>query len=164
MMNNIMLLADFNVIKPDFGLIFWTAIIFLIFWFMMSRFAFGPIKDALKKRQYDIQSALDESKLARQEMEKMNAENEKILAEARTERSKILQEAKEMKNSIIKEARDKAKEEAQKIVNAAQGEIENQKNEALAAVKASAGNLALEIAEKSDSQRAKVQSGAGKFC
>jgi len=148
MMNNILFLSGFEVIKPDFGLFFWTVVAFGIFWLLMSKFAFGPIRDALKSREYDIQSALDESKLARQEMEKMNSENEKLLAEARAERAKILQEAKDTKNEIIKEAKDKAKQEAQKIVNSAQAEIENQKNEAMAAVKASAGNLALEIAEK----------------
>ena len=42
-------LADFSPIKPDFGLLFWSSLIFLIFWFMMSRYAFGPIRDALKK-------------------------------------------------------------------------------------------------------------------
>ncbi len=148
MINNIIFLSGFEVIKPDFGLIFWTVVAFGIFWFIMSRMAFGPIRDALKKREYDIQTALDESKKARQDMEKMNAENAQILAEAREQRAKILQEAKDTKNSIIKEAKEAAKLEAQKIVNAAQGEIESQKNAAMAEVKASAGNLALEIAEK----------------
>jgi len=148
MIDNILFLAGFEVIKPDFGLFFWTSLTFIVFWFLMSRFAFGPIRDALKKREYDIQSALDESKLARQEMEKMNSENEKLLAEAREERMKILSEAKDMKNNIIKEAKEKAKEEAQKIVNSAQAEIESQKQAAMAEVKSSAGSLALEIAEK----------------
>jgi len=148
MIQEIIFLAGFDPIKPDPGLILWTSVIFLIFWFLMAKFAFGPIKDALKKREYDIQSALDESKLARQEMDKMNAENEQLLAQAREERMKLLQEAKDTKNSIIKEAKEQAKLEAQKIVDSAQVEITNQKNAAMAEVKANAGNLALEIAEK----------------
>ena len=148
MIYNIIFLGGFEVIKPDFGLFFWTTLTFLLFWFLMARFAFGPIKNALKKREYDIQSALDESKMARQEMEKMNAENEKLLAQAREERMKLLQEAKDTKNSIIKEAKEEAKLAAKKIVDSAQVEIENQKNAAMAEVKASAGDIALEIAEK----------------
>lgn len=148
MIDNIFFLSGFEVIKPDFGLIFWTVVAFGIFWFLMSRFAFGPIKNALQAREYEIQSALDESKLARQEMDKMNSENEKLLAQARDERMQILKEAKDTKSSIIKEAKEQAKVEAQKIVNSAQAEIERQRAAAMAEVKSTAGSIALEIAEK----------------
>ncbi|MFT5165277.1 MAG: F-type H+-transporting ATPase subunit b [Saprospiraceae bacterium] len=145
---DIIFLADFSPIKPDFGLLFWTTFIFLLFWFMMSRFAFTPIKDALKKRSADIQQALDEAKKAREEMATLKSENEAILTEAREERSKILKEAKAAKDSIINEAKTKAKEEAQRIVTNAIAEIENQKNAALLDVKNQAGMMALAIAEK----------------
>lgn len=141
-------LADFSVIKPDFGLLFWTTIIFLLFWFLIGKLAFKPIANALKVRENDIQSALDESKKAREEMEKMKSENEALMAQAREERALMLKEAKENKESIIKEAKEKAKEEAQKIVQTAQAEIENQKQSALAEVKNEVGKLAVEISEK----------------
>jgi len=147
-MDNILFLVDFSPIKPDFGLILWTSVIFLIFWFMMSRLAFGPIRDALKKREGDIQDAIDEAKLARQEMANLQSENDKLLQQAREERAKMLAEAKETKDSIIKEAKESAKGEAQKIINSAQQEIENQKNAAMAEVKENASNIALQIAEK----------------
>lgn len=141
-------LLDFTPIKPDFGLFFWTTIIFLLFWFLMAKFAFIPIKNALKKREKDIQHALDEAKLAKESMANMKAENEKLLALAREERSKILQEAKEMKNAMISEAKSKAKEEATKIVTSAKQDIDNQKKAAIAEVKNELGNMALTIAEK----------------
>lgn len=141
-------LADFSVIKPDFGLLFWTTIIFLLFWFLIGKLAFKPIANALKIRENEIQSALDESKKAREEMEQMKSENEALLAEAREERALILKEAKENKDAIIKEAKEKAKEEAQKIVTTAQAEIENQKQAAIADVKNEVGKLAVEISEK----------------
>ena len=53
-------LADFSVIKPDFGLLFWTSIFFLLFWLLIGKFAFKPIAESLKKRTSDIQDALDE--------------------------------------------------------------------------------------------------------
>ena len=71
-------LADFSVIKPEPGLLFWTTVIFLIFWFLMSKFAFKPIGEALKQRESDIQTALDEAKKAREEMSNLQAENEKL--------------------------------------------------------------------------------------
>lgn len=141
-------LADFSVIKPDVGLIFWTTITFGLFWFIMAKYSFGPIARALKKREDDIQDSLDEAKKAREEMANLKSENEQILALAREERSKILKEAKDTKNSIINEAKSKAKEEAQKIVSSAMMEIDNQKKAAVTEVKNQLGLMSLEIAEK----------------
>lgn len=141
-------LADFSVIRPDFGLLFWTTIIFLLFWFIIGKYAFRPIAEALKKREDDIQGSLDEAKKARQEMANLKAENEELLALAREERSKILKEAKDIKDNIISEAKDKAKEEAQKIVASAKEQIEHQKMAAMIDLKNQIGKFSLEIAEK----------------
>ena len=141
-------LVDFSVIKPDLGLIFWTTLIFLLFWFMIGKFAFKPIANALRKREYDIQNALDQAEIAKQEMSKLQADNEKLLQQAREERTKILKEANDVKNEIINEAKTKAKVEADKIVTNAKLEIENQKKAAINEVKNQVGAIALEIAEK----------------
>ncbi len=141
-------LLDFSPIKPDIGLLLWSSVIFILFWVIMGKMAFGPIKEALKKRESDIQDALDEAKKAREEMSNLKAQNEQVLAEAREERSKILKEAKEMRDSMIREAKDKAKDEAQKIVTSAKNEIENLKSAVLIDLKNQSGMMALEIAEK----------------
>ncbi len=141
-------LFDFSVIKPDVGLLLWTTIFFLLFWGLIGKFAFRPIANALKKRENDIQNALDEAKRAKEEMDNMKSENEKLLVEARQERLNLLKEAKETKTAIINEAKDKAKEEAAKIVATSMVEIENQKKVALSEVKNQVGAMALDIAEK----------------
>ncbi len=147
-MDTMFFLADFTPIRPDFGLLFWTTIIFGLFWFLIGKFSFRPIASALKKRETDIQSALDEAKRAQEEMSNLKSENQKLLAQAREERANILKEAKDASNSLISEARTKAKSEAQKIVISAQQEIENQKKKALAEVKNEVGTMAIDIAEK----------------
>ena len=141
-------LIDFDVIKPDVGLIAWTSIFFVIFWFLMSKYAFKPIANALKKRESDIQDALDEAKKAKEEMANLHAENEKLIQVAREERAAMLREAKDTKNAIINEAKDKAKAEANTIVANAKAEIETSKQAAMIEVKNKVGNMALEIAEK----------------
>ena len=145
---NLIVLLDFTPIKPDLGLILWTTIFFCLFWWLIGKNAFRPIKDALKSREESIQGALDEAKKAKEEMAKMKAENEALLAQAREERAQILKEAKEAKNTIIGEAKDTAKLEAQKIVGNAKVEIDNQKNAAMIEVKNKVGMMAIEIAEK----------------
>ncbi len=147
-MVNMLFLAKFSPMLPDPGLIFWTALIFLIVWITLGRMAFRPIQEALKKREEDIQSSLDEAKKAREEIQNLQARNEVILKEAQEERARILREAKEVKENIIKEAKGQAKEEAQKIVQNAKEEIENMKKEAMINVKNELGNMAIDIAEK----------------
>ena len=138
----------FDPIKPDIGLIFWTTVIFGLFWLIVGRYAFKPIANALRKRELDIQSALDQAKHAKREMANLKTENEKLLVEAREERAKILKEAKDAGEHIVQDAKNKAKEEAQKIVTSAQNEIEGLKKEALIEVKNQVGNMALDIAEQ----------------
>ena len=142
------LAAEFTPIRPDWGLLLWTTIIFGLFWWLIGKFSFRPIADALKKREDDIQNSLDQAKKAREEMANLNAENQKLLVEAREERAKILKEAKDTSNQMITEAKEKAKSEAQKIVTNAKLEIDNQKKQALNEVKNQVGAIALDIAEK----------------
>lgn len=141
-------LLDFSPIKPDIGLILWTTVIFGLFWLIVGRFAFKPIASALRKREEDIQTSLDQAKFARTEMANLKAENEKLLASAREERAKILKDAKDAAEQIVQESKTKAKEEAQKIVTSAKAEIESQKKQAIIEVKNEVGNMALGIAEQ----------------
>ena len=141
-------LLDFSPIKPDLGLILWTTVIFLLFWFILGKMAFKPIAEALKARENNIQNALDEAKKAQEEMANMKADNDKLLAEAREERSKIIREAKESGNKMVAEAKEKAKAESNKIISEARIEIENQRSVALTNAKNKVGVMALDIAEK----------------
>ncbi len=147
-MSQILFLADFSVIKPDPGLIFWTSLIFVGLYFFLGRMAFRPIQNALKKRENDIQSSLDEAKRTREDMAKLKADNEALLKLAQEERAKILREAAETKDAIINEAKVKAKAEARKIVEEAKELIENQKMAAIIDVKNQVGNMALDLTER----------------
>jgi F-type H+-transporting ATPase subunit b len=143
-----MIFLEFSVIKPEIGLFIWSCIIFALFWWIVGRFAFRPIAEALRKREHDIQGALDESVRTREEMTKMKAENEALLSQAREERGRMLKEAKETGDAIVREAREGAKTEASKILEQAKLEIENQKKHAITEVKNQAGILAIEITER----------------
>jgi len=141
-------LSEFTVARPGIGLLFWTFVIFCLFWAIVGKYGFKPIKNALKQRESDIQSALDEAKKAREEMAKLNSDNQRLLNEAREERAKMMREAKETGDKLISDARNKAKDEAQKIVLEARNEIENQKNKAITEVKNKVGQMSIDIAEK----------------
>ena len=147
-MSHTLFLAKFSVIQPDPGQIFWTSIIFIGLWAILGPMAFKVIQKALKQRETDIQTSLDEAKRTRDEMSKLKADNEALLKLAQEERTKILREAAETKDAIINEARVKAKEEARLIVANAKELIENQKMAAIIEVKNQVGNMAIDLTER----------------
>lgn len=141
-------LADFSVIKPDFGLIFWTVLIFLVLYFILGKMAFEPIQKALRKRDGEIQDSIDEAKRARAEMEALTSQNQQLLAEAREERTRILTDAERTRKEIVEAAKNEAKDAAQKVAADARRDIENMRKAAMVDLKKEVGTMAIEIAEK----------------
>lgn len=69
--------SGLSLVTPDLGLIFWTTLIFLTLWFLLGKYAFTPIKNALKERENSIAEALNKADEARKEMANLQAQNEK---------------------------------------------------------------------------------------
>lgn len=141
------ILADFNILRPEPGLFVWSVLFFLIFWFLIGKFAFKPIANALVKRENHIEDALVDASKAREELRNIKSESARMLDEARAERSALMNEAREQSNKIIEEAKEKASAEAGKILEQATVEIESKKRAALHDVKNQVTSLALEVAE-----------------
>lgn len=136
------------LVTPGVGLIFWTAVVFICLLLVLSKLAWKPIVKALAERENSIQEALDAADRAREEMKKLEANNQKAAEEARLERDKMLQEAKKISEKTIQDAQDKANTEYAKIVESAKAEIERQKEAALADVRNQVAEFSLTIAEK----------------
>ena len=137
-----------DLILPDLGLLFWTGIVFCLLLFLLAKFAWKPILNAVNAREQKISKALDLAVKTQAEMKALKAENDQILKEARAERDNILKEAKEAANTMIEDAKSKSKVEAQKIVEAARLNINSEKAAAIAEIKTHVATLAVEIAEK----------------
>ena len=132
----------------SYGLFFWQLIILLIVIFILGKFAWKPIVNALEEREKGISDALASAEKAKLEMARLTNENEQLLKEARVERDAILKEAKELKDKIVTEAKENAQVEGAKIIETAKREIEDQKLKALAEVKNQVSALSLDIARK----------------
>ncbi len=137
-----------DLLTPELGLFFWTLIAFLAVFMILRKFAWGPILSSLGEREKGIADSIASAQRVKNEMSQLQAENEKLLAQAREERSAMLKEAKEIKDRIVGEAKDQAKAEANKIIVEAQEQIQQQKLAALTEVKNEIGNLAVEVAGK----------------
>lgn len=137
-----------ELVTPGIGLIFWQTVTFLIVMFLLSKFAWKPIMNALHERETSIENALSAAEKAKLEIQGLKAENEKLLAEARMERDKILKEASEAGNALVENARMKANEEGSRLVAQARESIENEKRAAITEVKNMAAALSVDIAER----------------
>ena len=137
-----------DLITPELGLVFWTLVTFLILLFILRKFAWKPILGAVSDREEGIKDALASAEKARQEMENLTADNERILQEARAEREAMLKDARDVKNKMIADAKDEAQAQASKIIEQAQLAIEGEKKAAMAELKSHVAGLSLDIAEK----------------
>lgn len=130
------------------GLFFWQTLLFLILLFLLRKFAWKPILKAVTDREESIEEALEQADKAREEMKKLQSDNEAIIREARAERDAILKEAREIKDSIIDEAKTKAGEEGAKMIEQAKEQINNQKMAAITELKNQVADMSIVIAEK----------------
>ncbi|WP_276498608.1 F0F1 ATP synthase subunit B [Pontibacter litorisediminis] len=137
-----------ELVTPGIGLLFWQTVTFLIVLFLLGKFAWKPIMNALNEREASIENALSAAEKAKLEMQALKADNEKLLAEARLERDKILKEATDAANGIVETAKLKANEEGARMIEQARESIENEKRAAITEVKNMAASLSLEIAEQ----------------
>jgi F-type H+-transporting ATPase subunit b len=137
-----------ELVTPGIGLIFWTTLTFIILLVILKKAAWSPILSVVKERETSIKDALASAEKAREEMASLQADNERILKEARAERDEMLKEARDMKSNIISEAKNSAKDEADKMIASAKAVIENEKAAAISELKNSVGALSIDIAEK----------------
>ncbi len=137
-----------ELVTPDVGTIFWMLLMFIIVLVILRKFAWAPILKALQNREKSIEDSLRSADRAREEMERLKADNEKIMAEARQERDNMLRDTKKTSEKILSEAREKAGEEARLLIEATQELIEHEKESAVDEIRRQVAVLSVDIAEK----------------
>lgn len=137
-----------ELVLPGVGLTFWMLLVFSVLLFLLKKFAWKPILTMLSERENSIEEALKSADQAREQMAKLQSDNEALYKQAREERDQILKEAREMKDSIIGEAKRSAEEEGKRMIMKASEEISKQKAVAIAELKGQVATLSVSIAEK----------------
>ena len=137
------LINDFS-----FGLFIWQVVIFVGLIFLLKKFAWKPILDAVNEREEGIKNALLSAENAKKEMMALKSDNQKLLDEARAERDTMIKEATAIKEKMIADAKSEAQSQGAKMIEQAKATIESEKNNAVAEIKNQVSSLSLEIAEK----------------
>jgi len=136
------------LVQLDPGLYIWTIVVFLVLLGLLAKFAWKPLLEALEKRQESIRRSLDDAAKARQELERLQTESQRMLAEARAEAESIVARTREDANRLRDEMRQKAQQEAANIVKNAEKQIELETARALQQIRHEAVDLSIAIASK----------------
>ncbi|RNA65660.1 F0F1 ATP synthase subunit B [Prosthecochloris sp. ZM_2] len=137
-----------GLLDPNPGLIFWTAVTFVIVLLILRKFAWGPMVGALEEREKNIQSSIDRAETAREEAEAALRKNRELLAKADADADKLIREGKEYGEKLRTDIVDKAHAEATKMIASAKEEIEQEKRRALGELRNEVADLAVQGAEK----------------
>lgn len=137
-----------SLLSVNPGLIIWTIVVFLIFLFLLKKFAWGPLIKALNNREETIKNSLDNAEKTNRETAEMFEKNKKIVSEANVQASKILNDARELSAKIKDEIVSKANEEANRNIQKAREQIQSMKDTALESMKDDITDIAFKAAEK----------------
>ena len=137
-----------TLVQPDPGLYIWTIATFLLLVALLAKFAWRPLLEALERRQESIRKSLDDAQKARQELERLGVESQRILAAARNEAEQILSSTRSDANRFREELKQKAQAEAAGIVKNAERQIELETARALQQIRTEAVDLSVALASK----------------
>lgn len=136
------------LVQVDPGLFVWTIATFLVLVFLLRRFAWGPILEALDRRETLIASAVEDAQKTKAELARVQEDSQRLLNEARREAGELVAQARADAERLRTDLREKATAEAQVVVRNAEREIEQQTRRAIQQLRQEAVELSLQMASK----------------
>lgn len=137
-----------SILTPDLGLLFWMLLAFLVVFFVVAKFGFPAIIGMVESRKQYIDESLKKAHEASERLANIQKEGESMLQEARQKQAQILKEAADTRDAIVAQAQEKAREEGNRLIAEAKGEIESQKQAAISEIRAQVAELSVKVAEK----------------
>jgi F-type H+-transporting ATPase subunit b len=124
------------------------AIVFIVVFGVLGKMLLPRIQQTLTERTELIEGGLARADEAQAEARQLLDQYRQQLAEARHEAARLREEAREQGAQIIAEMREQAQAEARRVTEAAQAQIEAERQQALIALRAEVGTLAVELASR----------------
>jgi F-type H+-transporting ATPase subunit b len=151
--NNIVLAAEGDsggsfLVSPALGLMIWTLIAFGIALWLLRRYAFPVISDALEKRRRLIEESIEHAEETRQEADKLLQEYRARLREAREQAEDIIVRSRKAAESFEAEMREKSQKEHQEALQRTRREIEAETRRALDEIRKEVADLTIIATEK----------------
>ena len=143
-----MVVASNALIKVVPGLMIWTLIAFAITFFVLRKYAFGPIQKTIDERRDRIRQAVEEADNARNEARELLEQNRAILAQARSESADILAEARKVGDAQIERAKQEAETERQRRMEETRRQIDAETARAIGQIRSEVADLTVEATER----------------
>ena len=137
-----------ELFTPDFGLMFWMFLAFIILFFVLWKWGWPVIIKNMDERADTIDKGVEYAREAKAQLDSARADAQKYIEEAQKKQAEMLRDAAKMKSEIIEEAKKEASEEAKKVMDAAKVSIEQSRKEAELQFRDEVSKFSLEIAEK----------------
>jgi F-type H+-transporting ATPase subunit b len=137
-----------GLLTPQGGLMLWTIAVFLVFFFILTRFAFKPLLAAVEAREASLQAALDKARQDREQAAALLDEQRKQIEAARTEAQRYIADGRATADKMRAEMLEQTRTQQQEMLERARRDIENEKSLAIAALRREAVDLALAGASK----------------
>ena len=132
-----------KLLQPNFGLVFWTIVNFLILVFLLAKFAWKPVIKALDEREEKIKNDISSAQEARVEAQKIKQEMEAKLEDISKQSFQKLKEAQDFANEEKQKIIDEANKQAGVMLEQAKAEIAGETQKAIEALKAQMANTTL---------------------
>jgi F-type H+-transporting ATPase subunit b len=143
-----MVVAANPLIEVVPGLMVWTLICFGITFFVLKRFAFGPVQKVIDQRRQRIREAIEEAERTRSEARRLLEEHKQLRANARGEAEEILAEARRIGEAMRERTREETEADRQRRLEETKRQIEAETARALEQIRAEVADLALIAVEK----------------
>jgi F-type H+-transporting ATPase subunit b len=130
------------------NLMFWTLLIFVILYFILSKFAFGPITKAVEAREKALEDAIEGAKRDRDAAAKLLQEHQAAIDAARGEGQKMIAEGRAIAEKMRTDLLEQTRKEQQDMLERARREIDSERAKAVAQLRREAIDLALAGASK----------------
>jgi F-type H+-transporting ATPase subunit b len=143
-----MLLAASPLIEVVPGLMIWTLVCFAITFFVLKKYAFGPIQNTIDERRTRIRESVEEAERARTEARQLLEEHRALIGQAKGEAAEILAEARKVADSQRERAREEVEADRQRRLEETRKQIEAETVRALEQIRSEVAELTLIATEK----------------
>ena len=134
-------LAANPLIDVTVGLMIWTLVCFGITFFVLKRYAFGPIQNIINERRQRIRESLDEADRARDEARRLLEEHRALMHEARGQAEEIMSEARRVGDAQRDRLREELETERQRRIEDTRKQVETETRRALEQLRAEVAEL-----------------------
>lgn len=138
--------GGFNPLQVgDWSLFFWTLIVFLVLFFFLSKYAWGPILKVVSDREDRIRDDIRSAEEARREAEEIRERHRREMEQAALKAKGFLDEARERAESLRADLERKAREEAEALMAKAKRQIDAEKVAAMQQIRDQVVEISVEI-------------------